>query len=114
MAKVPFSEQVVPSGRPPLGRAELLLQRRGFLSGDQLADLIEASAGQTLPPWLTEYLARHLRGKINLPKGGDLRPKRRLTLNLCTPTASIIRACSGFQHQFPEGGQAPRNCANDP
>jgi len=102
MAKVPFSEQVVPSGPPPLGRAELLLQRRGFLSGDQLADLIEASAGQTLPPWLTEYLARHLRGKIKRPKGRRPTPEAALDFDLCRANGLYYQALSRYQTQVRE------------
>jgi hypothetical protein len=106
MAKVPFSEQVVPSGRPQLGRAELLLQHRGFLSGDQLADLIEASAGQALPPWLSEYLARHLRGKIKRPKGRRPTPKAALDFDLCRANGLYYQALSGYQRLIRERGSA--------
>jgi hypothetical protein len=66
---VPFCEQVVPTEQNPLRRAEFILQSGGFLSGDELANLVEKSAGQPLPTWLTEYLAKHLKEQAKLPRG---------------------------------------------
>jgi hypothetical protein len=102
MAKVPSSEQVVPSGHHPLWPAEQLLKRRGFLLGEELAKLIEASAGQALPSWLTEYLARHLRGKIKRPKGRRPTPKAALDFDLCRANGLYYQALSGYQRQVRE------------
>ena len=102
MAKVPFSEQVVPSGHYPLRPAEQLLKRRGFLSGEELAKLIEVSAGQALPPWLTEYLARHLKGKIKRPKGRRPPPEAALDFALCRANGLYYQALSGYQREVRE------------
>ncbi len=49
--------------------AELVLQRNGFLTTEQLAYLLEKSAGKSLPPWLNRYLVDFLRGTTKRPKG---------------------------------------------
>ena len=42
--------------------AKYLVERQGYLSDDDLADVLEANSTASLPPWLREYLPRHLRG----------------------------------------------------
>ena len=68
---IPIKEQIHPRAAS-LERfypAKLILERDGFLTGQQLAYVVEKSEGKSLPPWLNRYLVDFLRGKTKRPKG---------------------------------------------
>jgi hypothetical protein len=56
-----------------LGAIEFRLSRNQYVSGQELADAIEASPGEVLPDSVREYLCRYLRGQVK-QKPGPKRP----------------------------------------
>ena len=99
---VPFCEQVDPSSHDPLREAELLLQSRGFLSGAELAKLVEYSAGQPLPGWLTECLAKYLKGQVKLPRGRRPRPEAALDFTYFRADRLYRRVLKRYQRRIRE------------
>lgn len=99
MAKVPFSAQRTSSGRQPLQHIEDMLRGGGYLSGDQLARLVEAIAGQPLPPWLANYLARFLRGQVRRPKGRPPASKAALEISLWMADRLYYRLLPRYQRE---------------
>lgn len=68
---IPIKEQIHrrAASLEPFYPAKLILERNGFLTGQQLAHMVEKSEGKILPPWLNRYLVDFLRGKTKRPKG---------------------------------------------
>jgi hypothetical protein len=66
-------------GPTSLKRWERLISEGEVPNKQQLADILEASAGEPLPAWLIEFVAKGLRGKLKQRAG---RPKLNALSNI--------------------------------
>jgi hypothetical protein len=62
--------------------AEAVLEREGYLSGEQLAYVLERTAGEPLSPVFGDYLLRFLRGEVKLKRGRKARSRVALDFDL--------------------------------